>query len=268
MKKFIPGLVALTVLAASVPAMAEVYVYGTIDKDKNVTVNETVTIDKTISVDATAYLPKLDSAAESATVVNSVVSGNTASEIKVPEPEAKIDGAFNTTDGIVNVNQSPGSLNNQGNAVAFSVGNTVNAAGAAATGITNAQASEESVNGFGGIDTSANNLSISDSDLKNTITGAAFNGITGITGINQSAGYMNNQHNSAAVSVGNGLVALSESDLGQFNTGNTLSEVNVAKNDVIDAGSFTGVSGIVGVNQSSGNMNNQSNVVSLAVVNF
>jgi len=266
MKKFIPGLVALTVLAASVPVMADVYVYGTIDKTKSVDVTETVIIDKTITVDATAYLPKLDSAAESATVVNSSLSGNVAEEIKVPEPEAKIDGAFNTTDGIVNVNQSPGSLNNQGNAVAFSVGNPVNAAGGASTGITNAQASEESFNG--GTDSSGNVLSISDSDLKNTITGGAFNGVTGITGVNQSAGYMNNQHNSAAISVGNGLVALSESDLGQFNTGNTLSEVNVAKNDVIDAGSFTGVSGIVGVNQSSGNLNNQSNVVSLSVVSF
>jgi hypothetical protein len=85
---------------------------------------------------------------------------------------------------------------------------------------------------------------------------------------------MNNQANalSLAVSLSAG-VALSEADLGQVNTFNTVREsdatsggavrVGINKNaDIV--GSISGNTGVVGVNQAVGNMANQANVVSIA----
>jgi len=91
-------------------------------------------------------------------------------------------------------------------------------------------------------------------------------GNAGVLTINQAAGNMNNQANalSIALSLDAG-VALSEADLGQFNTGNTVHETNVGTNlegaepkTARITASVNGNSGVVGVNQSSGNMANQA----------
>jgi hypothetical protein len=60
-------------------------------------------------------------------------------------------------------------------------------------------------------------------------------------------------------------VALAEADLGQFHTGAVLDQVNYSNSSLI-SGSINGNSGITHVNQSSGNMNNQGNSVSIAAV--
>jgi hypothetical protein len=89
---------------------------------------------------------------------------------------------------------------------------------------------------------------------------------TGIMNVNQNAGNMNNQSNGVAIAIGLGaLVALSENDLGQTNAHNTVTEVETVKHDTI-TDSINNNVGIVSVNQSVGNMNNQGNVVSLAAV--
>jgi hypothetical protein len=93
----------------------------------------------------------------------------------------------------------------------------------------------------------------------------------GIVGVNQSAGNINNQLNAAtmAVSLDTG-VALGEADLGQFNTGcfffapQTVTEWETSK----AAGMFGSVNwnrGVVGVNQTVGNMANQANIANVAV---
>jgi len=60
-------------------------------------------------------------------------------------------------------------------------------------------------------------------------------------------------------------VALAESVLGQVNTGNTVLEVETLKVDRI-AESINNNTGIGGVNQSSGNMNNQASAVSFSAI--
>lgn len=94
----------------------------------------------------------------------------------------------------------------------------------------------------------------------------------GITQVNQNSGVANNQVNSVslALSLGNSptangtsAVALSETDLGQWNVGNKTDEVNTIKVSRI-IGSINDNGGITSVNQSSGNMNNQATVISFA----
>jgi hypothetical protein len=85
---------------------------------------------------------------------------------------------------------------------------------------------------------------------------------------------------SVAVSLvgpGEGGVALSEADLGQVNRLNQARESDSVASSTIDPlfginktatirGSITGNTGIVGVNQASGNMANQANGVSAAAL--
>jgi len=91
---------------------------------------------------------------------------------------------------------------------------------------------------------------------------------------------MNNQANalSMAVSLEDNGVALSEADLGQYTVFNDVQESDngdegitgtrpgIRKLSSID-NSFNGNTGIVGFNQTTGNMANQANVVSLSAVN-
>ena len=102
---------------------------------------------------------------------------------------------------------------------------------------------------------------------------------TGVVHVNESAGNMNNQANALAMAVGfaEGGVAIAESDLGQFNAFNIVNESGeeVDDSDVNDGfvykavsidNSVNGNTGVIGVNQAAGNLANQANVVSFAVV--
>lgn len=106
-----------------------------------------------------------------------------------------------------------------------------------------------------------------------TITGS-LNQNQGLIFANQSSGNMNNQLNtlSLAYSLAASGVALSEAALGQFNTGGRVGE-STATGSTVGINKLSRISnsmndnvGIVGVNQSSGNMANQANVVSIAAI--
>jgi hypothetical protein len=97
--------------------------------------------------------------------------------------------------------------------------------------------------------------------------------------MNQSAGNVNNKSNelSLAVAFADEGVALSEADLGQWTTGNFVGESDGTGPDGAPAGdginkaatingSLNGNQGVIGVNQSVGNLANQGNVFSLAGV--
>jgi hypothetical protein len=259
MKKILAGLTGvLMLLALSLPARAEVYVYGEINKVKNVDVDEDVNIDKDIDIDAKVDVD-LDSAAEAGTVVNAEMGENTVEKTGTnlgPETLAEIDGdAFGGADGIIQVNQAPGNMNNQGNATAIAV----SLDGDKAT-LTHSQASESD-------DNAGNSVNAYDTEITNIIN-FAFRNLTGVVSVNQAGGNMNNQHNSVAIAAGDGIVALSEADLGQFNTDNYVNEVNTYKTDMITGSAFENFSGVLSVNQASGNMNNQSNVVSVSVLTY
>jgi hypothetical protein len=147
-----------------------------------------------------------------------------------------------------------------------------------------------STGAFTGISTAANtvdavNLLFRDAAITNSI-----NHNTGIVNVNQAVGNNSNQANNESLAVSllpgptgtppvgteTGGVALSEADLGQLNTGNHNWEsdaTGVAGDEIFGihksatmTDSVSDNIGIVGVNQSAGNMSNQANNVSAAFV--
>jgi len=103
--------------------------------------------------------------------------------------------------------------------------------------------------------------------LRDDITGS-FGGGSGVVGVNQAAGSLNNQNNALSIAVAEPAVyALGEANLGQFNTFNTVDVIDQVRTDSISGGSFDGFAGVAMVNQSSGSINNQANVVDIATTN-
>jgi hypothetical protein len=59
--------------------------------------------------------------------------------------------------------------------------------------------------------------------------------------------------------------ALGEIDLGQSNTYNMVDVIDNIRTDTITGGAFDNFDGIATVNQSAGSLNNQANVIDIAV---
>jgi hypothetical protein len=291
--------VAMTALLAANSAMADVFVQAEIDKTKDITVTQRVTINKTIRLDVTvSVLP--EKAAEADGIINQVNSNNEGCG-NCAEKRDEIIGSIIGDTGIVNVNQSAGNMNNQGNAVSVAVDAIKDPPTVpppppgqppldpGGSGFANSQAHIEQVNGGeeeneGGFEdgnlVDTVNLLFRDAVISNSI-----NGNLGIVNVNQSAGTANNQANQVAVAISllddddeaGGGVALAEADLGQVNAFNVVQEsdsdptstsnplLGINKSVLID-GSINGNRGIVNVNQGAGNMANQANNVSAAAV--
>lgn len=257
MKKTSLLLIAAFVLLLSGVANAEVDVYADIDKTKTVTVTEDVNIVKDVDINVDSEIV-VKGAAESDSVLNqskskiTVGAGERQDDMKNYR-SAVIAGSVNGNTGIVQVNQDTGNMNNQANltSIAVVLGGTDNLA--------NAQADTEQKSSGNTV------FAVGDGSLsKQEMIFNSINGNSGIVGVNQSVGNMNNQANQVSIAVAdNSLVALSEADLGQSLTNNTVIEYGTTKVDAI-CGSVIGNKGIVGVNQSAGNLNNQSNIVSIS----
>jgi hypothetical protein len=260
MKKLLALMLVGLMVALAAPALAEdCDVNFDVDVDKNVTIDESVLIQKYVFLFSVTFAEP-DEFAEAAAYkcdenydnyVNTWIAVNTDT----------IDDSFNGFEGIAQVNQAAGSLNNQGNNLAIAVTNAkpVDPNGTdGTTGLSHAQAAVDKLNYA--------NVHYSQCDtLTDSITGS-FNGFDGIAQVNQSAGYMNNQNNNAAIAanlVDTGLVALSESFLTMTNVGNSYQAFDGVRTAEI-TGSFNGFAGIGQVNQSPGSMNNQANNVSVA----
>jgi hypothetical protein len=255
------GAAALGLAVLAGPAFAEVTVTANISKDKDITVTETVTKTKTVTINVfmNVLLPGAAEAQALANVTNTentVCQGvNCGTEQGVKNP-ATIENSVNTNSGIVGVNQDNGNMVNQANLV--SVGVT-----ASSESVADVQAELDQVNTSNTVTHDEPVADVDNGNATATITGS-ITGNTGVVGVNQNAGNMNNQTNAVAVALGVGTaVALAESALGQVNTGNTVDELNTVKFDTI-SGSITGNTGVVQVNQSTGNMNNQASVISVA----
>jgi hypothetical protein len=272
---------ALPVIAVAVPANAFVDVTALIFKDKQVLVLENVDVTKVVVIKVhltTTY----HGAAEAQAIGNQLNAFNRVKEHGelgndthgVPLPfglvrDALIDSSVNWNDGIVGVNQDVGNMVNQGNAVAIALTNSD-------TSLTNSQAEADQINVLNRVrhnenlrfkDGNHNNLSPGNliPDFTATIDNSVNHNI-GVVHVNQNAGNMNNQYNSLALAIGLGSkFALSEAALGQVNAGNDVSEIETVKYDLI-TGSVNSNQGVTGVNQSTGNMNNQASVVSMAVL--
>ena len=264
-------------------AWAEVDVDATITKNKDITVTETITVTK--DVDLVAMIDRdVVKAAESLAIINqsnydNMACGNCA------EKQDFITDSFSGNSGILTFNQAGGNMNNQGNVVSTAVdfegrvpppttppndelpGNG-EAPADPSGGFAEAQAHGGQVNQDNLVD-SVNLL------FRDSIMTGSVNQNSGIAFVNQASGNMNNQANalSLAVSLEVEGVALAESDLGQLNTNNYNGESRRTADSDFGAiktaqmsGSVNGNQGIVGVNQSAGNLANQGNIFSVSMV--
>ncbi len=94
----------------------------------------------------------------------------------------------------------------------------------------------------------------------------SFRGNSGVLQFNQNTGNSNNQSNALAAAIGDDAAyALADAGIAQVNGFNVVDDENTVKYDTI-TGSFSGNSGIINVNQSTGYHNNQSTVVSVAAI--
>lgn len=285
---------ATSALFFATSASADVFVEADINKTKDITVTQNVTIHKTIDLSVTvSILP--EKAAEADGIINQTNWGNEGCG-NCAEKRDEIINSIGGDTGIVNVNQSAGNMNNQGNAVSVAVDAIKDPPSVpppppgtppvdpGGSGFAHSQAHIEQVNGQEDGETRGNlvdtvNLLFRDALIQNSI-----NDNLGIVNVNQSSGSMNNQANQVALAVSlvdendqGGGVALAEADLGQVNAANIARESDsdpttpsdpffgINKSATIQ-GSINGNTGIVNVNQGSGNMANQANNVSAAVV--
>jgi hypothetical protein len=262
----------MVAMAMPMPAEASLDLFARITKQKDIRVIERVQIDKNIQIQV-ALRQVYEGAAEADAVSNQLnerndVRGNIQGSAPTRPAyginrHALIDESINTNRGIVGVNQDVGNMVNQGNVVAVALT-------ASPSSVTNSQAEADQVNRFNNVLqlerlTLREGQIVSPPDRSATIDDS-INGNSGVIGVNQNSGNMNNQLNKLALAVGPGAkVALSEAALGQVNTGNRVREIETFRVDLI-RDSANRNSGIVGANQSSGNMNNQASVVSMAVL--
>jgi hypothetical protein len=264
---------AALVGALTVPAAADVFVRVDVDKNKDVLVLERVQKLKLVQIQVLMNR-FLEGAAEAQAIANQRNNNNSSREADPQavaglgagtiDPDdmlifkhARISNSINNNTGIVGVNQDVGNMVNQANVVAVAVTNSESA-------LTHSQAEVDQRNTFNFSFHREIALSFF-GNLTATITGS-INNNSGVVGVNQNAGNMNNQANLVALSVGLGSqFALSEAALGQVNTDNRVTEVATVKFDLI-SNSINNNSGIVGVNQSVGNMNNQASAVSVSAL--
>lgn len=257
-------------------AMADVNVKATVDKTKGITILETINIDKFVTIDA-AVIRRVQKAAESEALVNQT-NGNNEVCTNCDEKRDSIVNSGSGNSGVLKLNQAAGNMNNQGNAISIAV-DVPDDPGSPPTsndpdeGFADSQAHVDQKNFNNLVDTV--NILFRDALIQNSINSNA-----GVAHVNQAPGNMANQSNAFSLAVSltgaGGGVALAEADLGQVNTGQRVRESDSRGRDQGDPGfvgmnkradiigSINGNTGVVGVNQSAGNMANQANVVSFA----
>ena len=263
MKKIL-ALTAIFLLGAVGYAFADLDVTGTVEKTKSVTVNEKVKINKKVDVNVDIAVEG-NQGAEASSLLNQSTTRNTVSRYGKRKPQydmiyrtATISESINSNTGIVNVNQEVGNSINQANLISAAISWSE---GEGVVGFANSQASMEQVNRRNSV--MAHEQSGGGPQKQSLISNSILEN-RGIVNVNQSVGNMNNQANQIVLAVASeALVALSEADLGQSSTGNTVNEVGTVRLDSI-TNSINGNVGVVNVNQSSGNMNNQSNIISIS----
>jgi hypothetical protein len=160
-----------------------------------------------------------------------------------------IHNSLSGNQGIVGVNQSSGGLNSQSNLRAFGFG----------VGATSLEEAHSAVHAS--ID--GNNLNIPETTRADIIS-ESITGNTGVIGINQAAGYGNNQSNVLVLTLG-AAVALSEAELTAVSTNNDYgAPESVGKRLDSISDSFTNTQGIVQVTQSAGDGNTLGNRIAIS----
>jgi hypothetical protein len=273
--KYLMAAAFMTFGLAASPAFADVTATMDVEKAKLVIIYQPTIIVKEALIRVT-YRDELSDAASAQALVNSSNSGNEVTWSRDNDDgdgvntngnrtnmliyrKALIEGSVLRNQGIGQLNQDTGNFANQGNVVSAGLDFGKDA-------FANAEAYAEQL-------TTRNTVSHlegsvaprSDPPIDAAVTGS-FNTNIGLYMGNQNSGNVNSQHNVLALAVADSAVwALSDAGLNQVNSGNTAFETNSVKRDSIST-SVNGNVGIVMLNQSVGNMNNQSTVVSIAAL--
>ncbi len=261
MKKLLPLFLVLLVVAFVTPALAA-DVTATVDvqelfakadvviKVKTTVETKTITDIFTTRIDTT-FVPDSRVMAE---VVKKQINEDNEFSLVDNRYSDTILNSFTGFTGIGQANQAAGSMNNQGNVVSAAVTNK-QAAWA------NAEVIDYQLNDQLIFDPNTTADPGSFTDLIDT----SFNHFTGVGQVNQATGSANNQNNIVAIafSTGGALVAESDVNLDQINVNNSFAEHGTTRTATI-TNSFNGFTGIGQANQSTGNFNNQSNIVAFA----
>jgi hypothetical protein len=293
---------ALTAAMAGA-ASADVTTNWTVNKTKTTTINEPTTITKIITVTVSDTKP-LDSEASGLVVINSTVENaivgtahvsdpliGTQGEVGIPDfygdeqnydihRSATLTASMLHNTGIGQLNQDVGNNSNQGNAIAVAFVFGGNDLAKAEAYVEQLSVNNSSRNVENGDPSSPGNNLIPNTHYDNGVTpdqgyflpqisaliDGSINNNTGVFFVNQNAGNNNQQHNALAAAVGdNAFTALADAGLHQLNSGNHVYDINTVKQDTIN-GSVNFNSGIVAVNQSSGDNNNQATVINVAAI--
>lgn len=271
-------LVAVAVLAfgfAASPAFADVNATMDVTKDKIVLIVQPSIIVKVADLQV-VYSDELTDAATAQALVNSSNTGNvvtwsveTDASDNVPtngdRANMRITRKALTEDsvlrnaGIGQLNQDTGNFANQGNVVSAGLDFGKDAFANAEAYAEQITANNDAFHLEGTV--APRNAPPIDATLTNS-----FNQNQGVFMGNQNAGNINSQHNVLALAVADSAIwALSDAGLNQVNAGNVALEGNTVKRDQI-VNSVNSNTGIVMINQSVGNMNNQATVVSVAAI--
>jgi hypothetical protein len=166
------------------------------------------------------------------------------------ESRSSIVGSVNDNQGIMSINQSSGSINNQSNVRIVSLSPDLSAI----TEIRIERSPElnsNKINTVGGI--------------KQDLIDKSFRDNVGIMGVNQAAGNFNHQGNTAVVVMG-GLVSLTEADLNNVRASNNdRAQKNIEVLEDIIRDSFSNSQGIFQVTQSAGDLNILENNLGLSI---
>jgi len=291
-RSFLPVAIGALVVAFATPAPADVFVFGDIFKLKRKTVNEDIDITKTVTLTIDEKI-EVDAAAEQEIVKNQRIQYNQIEDETSTSATLIDEGVASSASGVVLINQVSGINNNQGNEISITyatspenggdgvfthaqsaVQQTVGASYTRTiTSTEGAEDVEVNVNepaseasSFPGVPFANTYQNINtDNSYTDTIQGSAFNDATGIVGVNQAAGALNNQNNALAIALGNdSRFALGEADLGQFIAFNAVRGNVQMRQDVITGSALGSLEGIATINQAAGIANNQVNQVDIA----
>jgi hypothetical protein len=260
---------------AATPALADVTATMDVTKDKVVLIVQPTVIVKEAEIRVT-YRDELTDAATAQALVNSNTSGNVVTWSRDNDPEDGVNTAGNRTDmrivrkaitensvlrnlGIGQLNQDSGNFTNQGNVVSAGLDFGKDA-------FANAEAYAEQLTTRNTVFHSEGTVAGRANPQIDAVITGSFNTNEGVFMGNQNSGNVNSQHNVLALAVADSAVwALSDAGLNQVNAGNQAFETNSVKRDLI-TNSVNGNTGVVMINQSVGNMNNQATVVSIAAL--
>lgn len=236
------------------PAMADVDVVATIEKEKDIEVLETIEKQKTVDIDVDLD-EEVEQASEGAVIVNQRIDGD--SQVNSTQgQQAAVSDSVNNNTGSTNFNNAAGYFNQQGNVLSGAI--EQNPEG---DSFAEVQASAEQIiqDNTTGLQASGNNSA--------TTTNSVI-GNQGVTQYNNVAGAANQQLNVAAFAtsfseVDGVAVALDESDLGQTLT-NNFANGGTGINTASVTGSVNGNTGVTNFNQAAGIANQQANIVQVA----